>query len=241
MLLKLFKMLIGILLLPLCWAISLAVYTLYQTSIGAEAGGMEVWALPVGFVIWVVIFFLLPRPVRTYVLGHELTHALWALMMGGRIGRIKVGKQGGHVELSKTNFVITLAPYFFPFYTFLVIGAYYLVGIWFEQDPYRIWWLAAIGLTWSFHLTFTIDMLTQRQPDIQEHGRIFSYVVIYSMNVLAIGIWMVLIGAPTFSSFGELLHNELMQAYTYSWEQISIAWVYAEHWIQELSGSAKSS
>lgn len=223
---KFLKMLIGIGMLPLCWAVSIAIYKLYQTSIGSDvSSGWEAWSLPVGFLLWVLVFFLLPRPVRTYVLGHELTHALWALMMGGRIGKMSVGKTGGYVELSKSNFVITLAPYFFPFYTFLVIAAYYLAGLSLDIEPYRTWWLGAVGLSWSFHITFTIHMLSQQQPDIQEHGRIFSYSVIYIMNVLVIGIWMVMIGSPRFISLGDLLGHEITCAYSSTYQQLLTGWI----------------
>jgi len=235
--LKLFKMLVGIALLPACWAVSVAVYMLYQSSVEPMAtGGYEAWALPSGFLLWVILFFLLPRPFRTYVLGHELTHAMWALMMGGRVGKLNVGKSGGHVELTKTNFIITLAPSFFPFYTFLVIAAYYLTGIWLEVEPFRAWWLGAVGFTWAFHITFTIHMLAERQPDIQEHGRIFSYAVIYLMNVLVIGIWMVLVGSPRFGSFGELLAHENAVAYTEAYEYCISAWIGAANWIEQLRG-----
>ncbi len=232
---KFFKMLIGTVLLPACWAASAAVYTLYQTSVeSALETPLATWALPIGFVLWVAIYFLLPRPFRTYVLGHELTHAMWALMMGGRVGRLKVGKNGGHVMLSKTNFIITLAPYFFPFYSFLVIAAYYLAGIWLEVDPYTSWWLGAVGFTWAFHVTFTLNMLAERQPDIQEHGRIFSYAVIYLMNVLVIGIWMVLVGSPEFGNFGNLLAHENSVMYNYAYQWVITTWVYAATLIESL-------
>ncbi len=232
---KFFKMLIGIALLPACWAVSMATYHLYQVSGEAVAATeFEVWALPTGFVLWVILYFLLPRPTRTYILGHELTHALWALMMGGRIGKLKVGKNGGHVELSKTNFLITLAPYFFPFYAFLVIAAYYLSGIWLEVEPYKAWWLGAVGFTWAFHITFTLNMLAERQPDIQEHGRIFSYAIIYLMNVLVIGSWMVLVGSPKFESFGELLAHEHAETYNLVYRQGVAAWVYVAKFIENL-------
>ncbi|MDF7825264.1 hypothetical protein P4B35_14665 [Pontiellaceae bacterium B12227] len=218
---KFIKMLIGLGLIPLCWAISVAVYQLYNQTVTTELSThMEAWALPIGFLIWVVIFFLLPRPVRTYVLGHELTHALWALMMGGRVGKMKVGKSGGHVELSKTNFLITLSPYFFPFYTVILIAVYYLLGLKFDLAPYRIWWLAGVGLTWSFHITFTISMLAEHQPDVQEHGRIFSHVIIYGVNILVIGLWMVLIGAPEMDAFGQQLGQEISTVYTLTWSYI---------------------
>ncbi|MEE9369514.1 MAG: hypothetical protein V3V05_11730 [Pontiella sp.] len=219
-------MIIGIGMLPLCWGISIAIYKLYQTSVeSAVSSGSEAWSLPIGFLLWVLIYFILPRPMRTYVLGHELTHALWALMMGGRIGKIRVGKTGGHVELSKTNFAITLAPYFFPFYTFLVIAIYYLTSFTFDVEPYRIWWLGAIGFTWSFHITFTIHMLSEHQPDIHEHGRIFSYAVIYIMNLLGIGIWMVIVGSPEWTSLRDLLRLEVTIAYNIAYQYLALGWI----------------
>ncbi len=232
--LKFLKMLIGIMLLPACWAVSVATYTLYQVS-GEAVDGFGAWALPSGFALWVAIYFLLPRPSRTYVLGHELTHAMWALMMGGRIGKLKVDRNGGHVLLSKTNFVITLAPYFFPFYAFLVIATYYLAGIWLDVEPYKAWWLGAVGFTWAFHVTFTLNMLAEQQPDIQEHGRIFSYAIIYIMNVLAIGIWMVLVGSPKLASLSELLTQEHASAYQQAYRQIVSAWVYVAKFFGSLN------
>jgi hypothetical protein len=215
---KFLKMLMGIALLPFCGAVSIATYKLYQTSLETTAtNNAEAWAIPAGFLIWVLLFFLLPRPFRTYVLAHELTHAMWALMMGGRVGKIKVGKSGGHVELSKTNFIITLAPYFFPFYTALAISSYYLTGLALDAEPYRLWWLGAVGLTWSFHITFTIHMLSQQQPDVQEHGRIFSFAVIYTMNVLVIALLLVILGTPRLMDLGHLLGHETLSAYQHAW------------------------
>ena len=222
---KFLKMLIGIALLPVCWAVSAATFSLYRLSGESAGDGMTAWALPIGFVLWTVLYFVLPRPTRTYVFGHELTHALWALMMGGRVGELRINRDGGHVEVTKTNFVITLAPYFFPFYCFLVIAAYYLAGIWFDVEAYRVWWLGAIGFTWAFHITFTVNMLTVRQPDIQEHGRIFSYTVIYLMNVLVIGVWMVLVGSPRIAAYSGLLAHETAAAYNYTYRALLTSWV----------------
>jgi len=225
MLWKFIKMLIGISLLPFGRAVSLAVYRLHRESLATElSDGWAVWALPAGFLIWVLIFFLLPRPFRTYVLGHELTHALWGLMMGSRIGKIKVGRSGGHVELSKTNFIIALAPYFFPFYTFIVIAVYYLAGLAYDVESHQSWWFGAVGLTWAFHVTFTLHMLTRQQPDIQQHGKIFSYSVIYIMNLLLAGIWMIAVGGPQADDFAVLLADETVTAYAVTAEQISAGW-----------------
>lgn len=229
------KMLIGIGLWPLAWAVSTATYTLYQSPIESTIEtGWTAWSIPIGFLTWIMVFFLLPRPFRTYVLGHELTHALWAMMMGGRVGKMKVGSKGGHVELSKTNFIISLAPYFFPFYTVLVIASYYLADMWINVQDYRIWWLAAVGLTWSFHITFTIHMLSQHQPDVQEHGRIFSLTVIYIMNVLVIALLMVILGESRLLTLGDLLGHETASAYNHTFHLLERAWVSCARMVESL-------
>ena len=39
---------------------------------------------------------------------------LWVLLMGGRVSRFRVGRDGGHIVTDRNNFWIALAPYFFP-------------------------------------------------------------------------------------------------------------------------------
>ncbi len=63
---------------------------------------------------------LLPKPMRVYVFGHELTHAIWTWLFGGRVKRFKATSTGGHVVDHEEQFLITLAPYFFPLYVVLV-------------------------------------------------------------------------------------------------------------------------
>lgn len=213
---KLLKFMIGLLLLPLCWSLARTLFFLLRSAPPGTAGPAA-WALPAGFLISVAGFFILPRAFRTYVLGHELTHAVWGMMFGAKVGRMKVGKSGGHVELSKSNFLITLAPYFFPFYTGVVIALWYGAGFFCDMAPYEVWWLAAVGATWGFHVTFTMYMLSQHQPDVQEHGRLFSYTVIWLGSLFLVALWMIAIGAPTVAGAWELLAPETARAYAAAW------------------------
>ena len=217
---KLPKTLIGIALIPFGAACAITTYKLFLNSLESSMdSGRNSWAFPLGFFLWIGAFFILPRPFRTYVLGHELTHALWAFMMGGKTKQIKVSRQGGHVTLSKTNFLIALAPYFFPFYTMLTIGIYYLADLWLNVQDYSAWWLAAIGVTWAFHITFTLHVLSQHQPDIKEHGHIFSYSIIWIMNILVIASLLILLGDCNFTELTQGLTQETTNAYkiVFSW------------------------
>ena len=40
---------------------------------------------------------------RTYILGHELTHALWTILFGGKASGLKISDTGGSVRVSKNN------------------------------------------------------------------------------------------------------------------------------------------
>jgi len=228
---KFLKLVIGLVLLPLCWAASRTLFFLLQ-SLPAGASGWADWALPVGFLISVLGFFLLPQAFRTYVLGHELTHAISGLLMGAKVGKIKVGKEGGHVMLSKSNFIISLAPYFFPFYTGMTIAVWYAVSFFFNVSPYEAWWLMVVGMTWGFHVTFTVYMLSQRQPDVQENGRFFSYVIIYLANLFFVALWMIVLGAPTFQAAAESLSAETLAAYSAVWSVMLAGWAESKQFFQ---------
>jgi hypothetical protein len=143
--------------------------------------------------LWVVMFVFFPRPLRSYIFAHELTHALWGVFLGARVSGFQVEKDHGSVVLSKTNYLITLAPYFFPLYTILVIILYALLHMFFDMQRYFLLWLGLVGFTWAFHVTFTVNALMQRQTDIHQQGRIFSYTFIYFANILGICAWVVLV------------------------------------------------
>lgn len=202
----------GILLIPLCVAVSLTVAGLLQSVQPESAGTVPpaVWALGGGFLAWLFLYFVLPRPVRTYILAHELTHALWGSLMGAKVFGMKISRERGSVTLSKTNFLVTLAPYFFPLYTVVIILGYYILAIFFEVERYHLWWLALVGLTWGFHLTFTISTLAQHQTDIRECGYVFSYATIYLLNAVGIAFWIVLVSAATIEQMVGLLKTDTL-------------------------------
>lgn len=184
---KLMRVAIGLLLLPLCFALSRSFCQVLANSAVSVANGLSFVG---GIAAFVVCWFLLPHPVKTYVFGHELTHALWGLMFFAKPSKLRVGETGGSVNLTKTNFLITLAPYFFPFYTFVVIVAALITGIFVKPLAYIPVWVFFIGATWAFHILFTFETLSRRQPDITIYGRTFSWAFIFVANALMILLWL---------------------------------------------------
>lgn len=189
------RLLVGLLLLPVCAAITLGTgrwLLAVRPPAGAEAS-LPAWAAAIGLALWFVLYATVPPSTRSYVLAHELTHALWGLAMGARVGRIRASETGGSTALSKTNFLIILAPYFFPFYSILLVASWYGLALFWDLSVYRPFWAGLVGLAWGFHLTYTATSLMQHQSDIALCGRLFSYTVIYILNWIAMAVILALV------------------------------------------------
>jgi len=205
------KLIFAIFLLPICAILSQTFFTAFARATVTQRlwAGEEFWFFSLGATLWLITFFGLPRPIVIYVFGHELTHALWVWLMGGRVSRLRVTREGGHVVTSKANFWIALAPYFFPIYSILAIGIYGVLSLFLNVQPYGRLLYAVIGATWAFHFTFTCWMIPKNQTDLSDQGTFFSLVMIYLMNLLLLSVMLVLASPQiTFASVStDLLAN----------------------------------
>jgi len=197
---------VGFLVLPFCAAVTMTFVSLvheFPWTVGLFSMSPAL-LFTAGFAAGLIAFLAMPPPVRVYVIGHELTHVLWAWLFGAKVSGLRLGAGGGSVKVSKTNPLIVLAPYFFPFYTVLVALLLGLLAVWWPVERFAVVFHFLLGLTFSFHLTMTIMTLAQKQSDITSQGRVFSAVTIYFMNVLV--LCMVLVGASprvTLKTFAE--------------------------------------
>jgi hypothetical protein len=201
----------GLALLPLCAVITRTVVSMLMAAQPSSDLMIPPAAIAfaVGFFLWLAIFALLPTPVRAYILAHELTHALWALLMGEKVHSIRIKKDSGSVSVSNTNILITLAPYFFPLYTILVVITYLFLGLLTDMQPYHLIWVGLVGLTWSFHITFTLNTLLVKQSDIRDCGHLFSYAFIYLMNMAIVALWLLAISSVTGGQLLDFLLRDL--------------------------------
>ena len=90
------KFIFAIFLLPICGVLTQTFFTVFARATVTQRlwAGEEFWFFSLGAVLWLIAFFGLPRPILIYVFGHELTHALWVWLMGGRVSRFRVGPDG---------------------------------------------------------------------------------------------------------------------------------------------------
>jgi len=181
MLKKILKIILGLLLLPVCagftWQLTAMIGSLrFQPD--------SPYYFCAGCLVYLTIHILFRKPIFTYVVGHELTHAFFALLFGGMVKSFHASSKGGQVTVTKSNFIITLAPYFFPLYTFIILLAYWMALSLDVRGPWLAAFVVLSGATFAFHLVLTFIFLQTDQNDIREQGAIFSYPLIYLFNVV---------------------------------------------------------
>lgn len=216
------RVIIGLLLLPCCAAVSRTIYFMLAAPGNCgEIVGASFWlTLGAGLFLWILMFIFLPSPVKTYVLAHELTHILWGSLMGATVLGMRVSKSGGNVKLSESNFLVVLSPYFLPLYTVLIVGVWFLASVFIDLQKYFPLFLGATGFTLGFHICFTISALGQRQPDIEQYGRFFSCALICFMNLFVVGFLLVLVSPVTISQFLTRLAVDFADVRNFIWSGI---------------------
>jgi hypothetical protein len=142
------------------------------------------------YIFW--IFFRRPFQI-VCTFEHEVTHLIFGLFFLKWPSEFVVTfRKGGHVTLSGSNFVIYLAPYFFPTVSYLLIPFFFVI----PKGSLPIFY-AVLGASVSFHLVSTWAELHLRQTDLQKAGYIFSLIFLPVANLIFYGALLVLIFGST--------------------------------------------
>jgi hypothetical protein len=202
------KRIAALFLLVPAWLLTKTFFKVFSHASTARAIWLteEFWFLGLGAALWVCWFFASiwtlgkPQPLRAYVFAHELTHAIWVWLMGGRVSQFQHTSDGGYIVTNKSNFWIALAPYFYPLYTMAAVALFAIVGIFYDVThpdvrvlwvPVSQWMFLIIGVTWGFHFSFTAWMIPKGQSDLSSHGTFFSLVLIYLVNLVLITLFVI--------------------------------------------------
>ncbi len=203
------KNLVGVFLLPVAWVWTLTVFgALSRETLKNRFWQTEdFWFFGLGVVLWMVWFtgslYIqgVPRPMRIYVFGHELTHAIWTWLSIGRVSDFKVTKEGGHIVTDSPNIWVTLSPYFYPVYCVALLLVFCVSSFFYDfrletpegqwLSPLRVVFML-FGAAWAFHLSFTVWMIRRGQSDLRMHGNFFSIVLIYTMNLVVFSVFLIL-------------------------------------------------
>jgi len=178
------KFAVGLCFLPVVIGVSIAFSNVLGNihSVRLSNSQFFLW----GVVAYVVMHLFLFKPKYIYTVGHEATHAVSTWLCGGKVTGFKVSKEGGAVSTTKTNFFISLSPYFVPFYTLLISALYFLGSLVYNLSYLSSYFIFMIGFTLSLHIISTVEVMKLEQPDILRTGYLFSITLIYIMNIFLI-------------------------------------------------------
>lgn len=219
---------LALLLLPLCWVTTWTFLSRFS-HIAVDQDFWktpEFWYFATGALVMVGWFWsglLQSFFLYLYVLGHELTHAFFVVLYRGKVTDFHVSADGGYITTNKTNLVIALSPYFVPFWA-VVSAAIYAVVRYFggvSQEWDRLLY-GLMGVTWTFHMIWTLWMIPRDQPDLKENGTFLSLVIIYLANVLVLVGLLCVAGHSPLQSLREFGLEWLRLAAT--WGDAFIRW-----------------
>lgn len=118
-------------------------------------------------------------------LEHESTHALFAILTGHRITgfRASIGR-GGQVRFAgRGNWLIVVAPYFFPTLALLLFLLAYLLPF-----PGLPWQSFLLGMALGYHVLSTYRETHKDQTDIQHLGQVFCWLFLPAANLAVVGL-----------------------------------------------------
>jgi hypothetical protein len=121
------------------------------------------------------------------ILAHELTHSFFALLTLHKVRHIRIAadNSGGSMGfLGKGNWLITIAPYFFPLFCFI-----YMLIIGFYVDFSSMDWVlsAVFGFFIGYHIDTVVSQIHEKQTDLPKVGYPFCVMFLPSANFLVIG------------------------------------------------------
>jgi hypothetical protein len=175
------KILLGLTLVPFCLGF---LWQLFAMIFSVSYRPDTPYYFVGGGITYLVVHFIFKKPILTYVFGHELTHAFFAMLFGGAVKSFHASDRGGRVTVTKSNFIITLAPYFFPLYTFFTLVLYVIARAAAAGNAAINTLIFFSGASFTFHLMLTMIFLQTDQNDIREEGAVFSYPLIFLFNVI---------------------------------------------------------
>lgn len=161
----------------------------------------------IGCMIYLGMYYVLIR--RKWgdffeVLEHELIHMVFAVLFFKSIGQFYASARTGRITYrSRSNFLITLSPYFFPLAPaiLLCLRPFLQINILYSYD-------VILGFFFAFHYLAQIHHLSFSQPDMNQYSRFFSVVVISTGNFVMLGLFFMV----------------YFNGYSGAWEYLSAMW-----------------
>jgi len=176
-----FKILLFVAAVPALGGYALALYVEIASALDySTQARLGLAMVPAGMFLWLV----LGRFLRFFhVFEHEVTHLVTGLFFFIQPRRLIASESGGRMEMYGNNFIVSLAPYFLPLISLVMMALMPLL-----DSTVNVYACAVLGLATGYHVITNMQEFSLQQPDIQSHGRVFSTLICLLGNVLALGL-----------------------------------------------------
>ncbi len=177
------KQVIAVLFIPLIYFYGVNLLQLFQVINITNTIQLNFIGGFIGGIVFIRLFLRKISFFRTF--EHELTHNIWAILTLNKPTGFHVEKDnGGYFSYSgRSNFLITLSPYFFH-----TLNLFLLLITIFIQDKFYPLFAILIGVATAYHFVSDIHEARPHQTDIQKNGLFFSYVTILLGNIIMYGL-----------------------------------------------------
>lgn len=132
---------------------------------------------------------------------HELTHNLFAILTFNKPTGFHVNRDGSGLfqYRGRGNILITLGPYFFQTFSFMILPLYLVI-----MPKYHVYFFVLLGILTGYHSSSTIKEFGFRQPDIRKNGILFSTILVLFLNIISFGILLAFV-IGNWQGIGEFL------------------------------------
>ncbi len=175
---------------PVAVFLLLSIPALLQSYDYFNFRSVKYYAMGCGMAVYVLMIFVAGynNCHTMHVISHDLTHTFFAILTFHDAGRVRInpdGSGGSMVVKGGGNWLITLAPYFFPLFAFF----YMLImpGLLRVSDGH---WLVygIFGYFIAYYWATVLEQVHPKQTDIIKEGYIFSIIFIIGANLYTTGM-----------------------------------------------------
>ena len=151
-----------------------------------DISNMKNISLLCGLVFFIFSKTMMDQSVRTsmQVIAHEFAHTFFTLLTFHKVKHIRLHPDdtGGEMGfLGKGNWLIVIAPYFFPLFCFI-----YMVIMFFLPDQFI--YNAVLGYFLGYHIDTVASQIHPEQTDLPKVGYGFCVLFLPGINLLMIGL-----------------------------------------------------
>ncbi len=124
-----------------------------------------------------------------WTLEHELTHAIFAWLTGHRVTKIRVRAGTGVVQyVGPGNWLIRIAPYFFPLGLLLGLGILLVLGRTLHPAG-----LSLLGVLFASTILHMIQEFHPGQPDLDDVSHPFAWFFVPASNFATWGLFLLFV------------------------------------------------